>query len=247
MCAMTSRAARLVILNADDFGYDSAISEGIAEAIQHGIVSSTTMMVNSPSVERDAPLARSLQVGLHLNLVRFSAVSDPSHVLDEAKLSALTAAFVEQETTAQLDRFARLLGRAPTHLDVHKHAHLVPAVLEGIAAAARAARLPVRSITADMRRFLRQRGVSTNDVFLGDAGANAFWTLRELEAQLDDLPSEGIVELMCHPGHAPTRLRSTYSAQREVELSTFVSSEARALLTRKQLVLSSWAEVPRSE
>ena len=39
---------RRLILNADDFGYDPAVSRGIAESMRKGVVSSTTMIVNSP-------------------------------------------------------------------------------------------------------------------------------------------------------------------------------------------------------
>ncbi len=37
---------------------------------------------------------------------------------------------------------------------------------------------------------------------------------------------------MCHPGYQPTSLKSGYSAQREVELSTFTDPRARGLLAR---------------
>jgi hypothetical protein len=231
---------RRVILNADDFGYDPAVSRGIARSMREGVVSSTTMIVNSPHSEAAARDAHGLAIGLHLNLVRFEAVSTGATFV-EAQVQTLSADFVERETLAQLARLQTLLGRPATHLDVHKHAHLQSAVLEGLCRAAKAHGLAVRSISPSMRLAIRGFGVATNDVFLGDAGATAFWTPEAFEQQLALVPSEGVVELMCHPGYTPSDIPSGYAAQREVELATFTSPLARQALARAGLHFEPWA------
>lgn len=230
-----------LILNADDLGYDPAVTRGIVEAMRRGVVSSTTMIVNSPWSEDAARQAEGLAVGLHLNLVRFEAVSEPGRELTEPP--KLDAGFVYRETLAQLDRLHALLGSAATHVDVHKHAHLRAEVLAGLARAAKERSLAVRSINPAMRAGLRDYGVRTNDAFLGDAGATAYWTDARWEEQLELAPREGVVELMCHPGYRPSHVSSGYGEQREVELATFVSPAARAALTRRGLALASWAGV----
>jgi len=231
-----------LILNADDYGYDPAVSKGIARSMREGVVSSTTMIVNSPHSAEAARDAQGLSIGLHLNLVRFRALSEPARELNEKDV--LTADFVERETRAQLEHLRSLLGRAATHIDVHKHAHRSAPVLEGLCRAARAHDLAVRSIDADMRAAIRGFGVRTNDVFLGDAGADAYWTLPRWEEQLRSaLQRNGVVELMCHPGLTPSHVASGYGAQREVELATFVDPRARAVLEELGLALTSWAGV----
>ncbi len=230
-----------LILNADDFGYDPAVTRGIAESMRLGVVSSTTMIVNSPHSEDAAKQADGLAIGLHLNLVRFAAVSEPGRELDEKVL--LGAEFVAQETRAQLDRFKALIARDATHVDVHKHAHLQPAVLEGLCRVAKERALAVRSITPAMRTQIRAYGVRTNDAFLGDAAADAYWTPERWSEQLDLAPRDGVVELMCHPGYRPSHVSSGYGVQRELELSTFVAAAARAALTVRGLSLGSWAGV----
>lgn len=234
--------ARALILNADDLGYDPAVTRGILRSMREGVVSSTTFMVNTPhsqsaalAVREAAPLA----IGLHLNLARGVPLSPgfpeallADGMLSEAHAAALTPEVVEAETHAQLARLELLLGQVATHLDVHKHLHRHPGVLQGMARAARAARLPVRSIDAPMRAALEAAGVRTNQHFLGDAGAQAYWTLEQLQRQLAQLPTDGVVELMCHPGYAPETLKSGYAAQREVELETFLHPDARALLAQ---------------
>ncbi|MEW5740228.1 MAG: ChbG/HpnK family deacetylase [Myxococcota bacterium] len=233
--------SRRLVLNADDFGYDPAVTRGIVEAMTKGVVSSTTMIVNSPFSGDAAAHAESLSIGLHLNLVRFEALSERGRVLEERALPTLTADFVAHETEAQLARLVALLGRRPTHIDVHKHAHLASNVLDGVARTAKAWGLKVRSISDEMRAALRAKGVETNDAFLGDAGAEAYWTPARFEAQLDALPADGLVELMCHPGYRPSHVQSGYGPQREVELATFVDPRAKAALEQRGLVFEGWA------
>ena len=228
-----------LIINADDLGYDPAVTRGILQAMREGVVSSTTLMVNLAHSAPAARDARGLAVGLHLNLARgrptwarFPAALLEDGALSEARAGALPAEVVEAETLAQLAQLEALVGQAATHVDVHKHLHRHPQVLEGLAAAARERGLPVRSLDAPMREALAARGVATNDAFLGDAGAEAYWTPERLEAELARLPAHGVVELMCHPGYRPRTLASGYGAQREVELATFLSPRARQALAR---------------
>lgn len=237
---MTSRTH--LIVNADDLGYDPAVSAGILQAMREGIVTSTTCMVNLPHSEEAAKAATGLAVGLHVNLARGRPLStaigpeqldDEGH-FDEAQARGLSAAQMTTETLAQLEELEGWLGRSVTHLDVHKHLHRHPSILAGVARAAASRGLPVRSLEAGMRAFLRARGVATNDAFLGEAGTEAYWTLARLREAFSHLPTSGVVELMCHPGHAPTTLQSGYGAQREVELETFLHPDARQALDRSR-------------
>lgn len=238
-----------LIMNADDLGYDPAVTEGILQSMREGIVTSTTCMVNLPHSEAAAKAAKGLAVGLHVNFARGRpltteldpAVLDPEGHFDEEKARSLSAAQVTSETLAQLEQLEGWLGRPATHLDVHKHLHRHPSILAGVTRAAAAKGLPVRSIEAGMRAFLRARGVATNDAFLGDAGAEPYWTLARFREALSHLPTSGVVELMCHPGHAPTTLQSGYARQREVELETFLNPDARQALERSRAAPATFA------
>jgi chitin disaccharide deacetylase len=233
---------RALIINADDLGYDPAVTRGLLRAMREGVVSSATLMVNTPYSEQAARQARGLSIGLHLNLARGAPAwpGFPSELLEggqlsEARAPALPPQAVEAEARAQLERLAALLGRPATHVDVHKHLHRHPNVLAGLVRAARAAGLPVRSIDEPMRRELQAQGVATNAHFLGDAGAEAYWTLERFEAAVAALPASGVIELMCHPGYRPEAVKSGYAAQREVELDTFLHPRAREALARAGL------------
>lgn len=240
-----------VILNADDLGYEPWVTLGIVEAMVQGIVSSTTLMVNTPYTEEAVATARKYQLsaGLHFNLARYLSMSSaPARLLtvhgelDEGKIEHWSTAEVEAELRAQLDAFEASMKEPPTHIDVHKHLHLHANVLVALVTVARERALPVRSINAEMRHLLKQSSVKTNDVFGGEAGAEPGWTLALLEERLKALPDSGVVEWMCHPGYEPKQFKSGYGKQREVERDTFVSPKARALLEQYGVELCSWRE-----
>jgi predicted glycoside hydrolase/deacetylase ChbG (UPF0249 family) len=241
---------RRVILNADDLGYEPNVTRGLLKSMKDGIVSSATMIVNGPYSNEAVITAHSLAVGLHLNLARWRPLSEmpaellsPTGELVESRAHELPAGVVALEVHAQLDALFALLGTPATHIDVHKHLHRLPNVLEGLLSAAKVHALPVRTIDEAMREKARAAGVATNTHFFGDAGATGYWTLEQLESTLKALPAAGVVELMCHPGYAPREIASGYSAQREVELETFTSPRARALLAQYGVSLTSWAGV----
>lgn len=227
---------KTLIVNADDLGYDPAVTRGIVKAMREGIVTSATYMVNTPYSAQAAVDAQGLSLGLHLNLARHPPLWSgfPPKLLGEgalveSRIAELPADVVAHEVRAQLQALLQLTGRVATHIDVHKHLHLQPAVFEGLATVAKERGLPVRSINAKMRSALVQAGVKTNPHFIGDAGGAAHWTLEQLEKELRALP-DGVTELMCHPGYRPERTKSGYSEQREVELATFLHPRAKELI-----------------
>src|SRR5690348_3914605 len=136
---------RNLIVNADDLGWTPGVNRGIAEAHKNGIVTSATLLANGAAFDDAVRVARqtpSLGVGVHLNL------SDGAPVLPAAELPALLGgdgrfsggpeklllrlarrktalAQVEREWDAQI-RKLRSAGVEPTHLDGHKHVHMLP-------------------------------------------------------------------------------------------------------------------------
>jgi predicted glycoside hydrolase/deacetylase ChbG (UPF0249 family) len=246
-----SAPARRLIVNADDLGYDPAVNEGIVLAMRSGVVTSSTLMVNLPHSAHGATLARGLPVGLHLNLSRGAPLSSrfpPSFLRDgafeETLASSLPAGVVAAEAAAQLARAEELLGVRPTHVDVHRHLHRHPAILQGLSRLAAARGLPVRALDEGMRTALRRTGVRTTDHFVGEAGGDAYWTeqrFAETVAALD----EGLTELMCHPGYPPRETRTSYALQRAVELASLTSATARKALDEAGVTLVSFTDLAR--
>jgi chitin disaccharide deacetylase len=134
-----------LIVNADDLGWTAGVNRGIAEAHRNGIVTSASLIANGGAFDDGVKTARGLPamgVGVHLNLSDGAPVSGakavPSLVDEQGKLSGgpeqlllklarrkLKAAEVEREWDAQIAKI-RAGGISPTHLDGHKHVHMLP-------------------------------------------------------------------------------------------------------------------------
>jgi chitin disaccharide deacetylase len=230
---------RRLIVNADDFGVTSGVSEGILDANRHGIVTSTTVLVTLPIESEHVKRARdsSLGIGLHFNVTLgapltsgASLVDDSGRFVRDARRSAARAESreVDAEIAAQVERFLDLFKRAPTHIDTHHHVGMFAPVRESVLAAARRLRVPVRSQDATVRAWTRCRGLRTTDHFFGEAGPDAYWTPARTLERLRALPP-GVSEFMAHPGRFDDSLAgSRYGRQREVELIGLGTPAARA-------------------
>ncbi len=237
-----------LIVNADDLGRSRGVSRGILRAHRDGVVTSATLMANSPAAADAAGLVRDqtrLGVGVHLVLTFAAPLSPPSEV---PSLVREGGAFPRRpreirgrvrgeealrEFRRQIDRAARLLGRAPTHLDTHHFAQEESEVLWALAEVAREKGLPARHLTPSMRDELRRKGLRTPDHFTREFYGREAVTVPALLAILDRL-RDGTSELMCHPGEVDDELRtSSYAQERAIELATLIDSAvARAIRDR---------------
>lgn len=238
---------RALIVNADDWNLTGGVSRGILEAHRHGIVTSTTALVNLPpdeAVWAELRATPTLGVGLHFNLTWgrpvLPAEAVPSLVDAEGRFPrdpeavAARAKPVEarQELEAQVEAFETRFGRRPTHLDSHHHLHRHPPLEEVVIDFARTAGLPLRSQDPAFRARLRWLGVPTPDHFVGDVGVEPYWTVSRLLDTLAGL-GDGVTELMCHPGRYDEALAwSRYGPQREAELAALADPEVRATVER---------------
>ena len=138
-----------LIVNADDLGWTDGVNRGIVEAFRNGIVTSASLLANGAAFAGGVEAARSapdLGVGVHLNLSDGSPVANPETVasllthkgefaggpeslLMKLARRRLLLREVEREWDAQI-RKVRDAGIEPTHLDGHKHVHMLPGLFE---------------------------------------------------------------------------------------------------------------------
>jgi predicted glycoside hydrolase/deacetylase ChbG (UPF0249 family) len=235
--------ARLLIVNADDFGFTRDVNEGIVEAHRSGILTATTLMANGPEFDHAVELARrvpSLDIGAHLVLIGGESLARPGRALPASigqlvKAVALGRIPIYEELDAQVRRIASA-GIAVTHLDTHKHTHLLPQVLDVVARlsvehAIRWVRRPLN--VSLLTRRLRRSGCLVTDRFEGFAMTGKFHT-REMVAFLENAPP-GLTEFMCHPGYCTAELRSAptrLKESRQRELEALIAPETRAAVER---------------
>ena len=245
-------AAKVLIVNADDFGLTAGVSRGILEAHRSGIVTSTTLLVNReiPTDQVEELKACGLGVGVHLNLTLGAPVSDPKRVpslvdaegrfIRDAREAAARAKPDEAriELGTQIDVFRRIMGRFPTHLDTHHHVGRHDPILDLVLDFARALKVPVRSQDAAVRSAARRLGLRTPDHFMGESGPEPYWSRERTLEHLATLPT-GVSEFMTHPGYFDDELAySRYGRQRETELAGLTDAEAKRAVERHGIRLA---------
>lgn len=224
---------KLVVFNADDLGYSQGINRGILEAHERGVVTSASMMVNTPATGEAVRLALAhpdLSVGLHVNFT-----NEAQRLIDLDDESAC-----RRELEDQYRRFTDLMGRRPTHLDSHQHVHRHPM------------RRPLFEEVADAEGLpLRDRPPV---VFKG--GFYAQWeygvcdpgkvSLPALERIIHEELGEGIYEFCCHPGYFDPAFEAVYHLDREYELKTLTDPGLPLFLEAERIRLTSFRELPQA-
>lgn len=161
-----------LIVNADDYGRSANVSRGIRDAYLHGILRSTTCMMNLPSVINDIKIAQretpELGMGVHLVLTagrpllpadKVPTLTGPDGAflkLDQliAARARVDPAEAKAEWRAQIENFIAVTGFKPTHLDSHHHSsYFTPGLFQSMLELAReydiAIRLPVEPEARD--------------------------------------------------------------------------------------------------
>ncbi len=206
---------KYLIVNADDFGASRGTNRGIIAAHRRGIVTSTSLLVNTPWSEAAAALGKTvpgLSIGLHIDLDRLGG-ADP-----------------RADVHRQFGRFQELTGGPPTHLDCHHNVHRDSHLLPGLLQLARQYGLPLREHSAARycSKFYGQWGGETH---LEQIGVDSLARLLETEVQ------DGVTELSCHPGYVDPDLRSSYTVEREAELRALCDPAVRAVLATHDIQL----------
>lgn len=229
-----------LIVNADDLGLSDGVNQGIFEAAEHGIVTSASLMVRQEAADPAARRVRHgsrLSVGLHLDLGEW-VFRDNEWAPLYSVVPTKDAKAVEQEIEKQLSEFRRLVGRDPTHLDSHQHAHREEPVRSLVIELARQLEIPLRECHAGIRYCGDFYGQTGEGESLPDA-----LTVANLKQILSGL-APGVTELGCHPGYGPG-LASPYRTERALEVQVLCAPEVRASLKSLDIELCSFQDVPR--
>jgi chitin disaccharide deacetylase len=285
---------RRLIINADDFGLTAGINRAILKAHLEGIVTSATLMANSAAFDQAVTLtatAPDLSVGCHVTLVDGSSLLPPSQVPTliegrdssrfygsagaltwRAVTSRINPAQIELEAVAQI-RKSQSAGISVTHVDTHKHSHILPRVLRPLLRAAqtcgvRKIRNPfeplrlagllqhpslwkrwiefrtLRPLARVFRQTVKNAGMITTDGTIGIVATGALD--KELFRSLIENLPDGTWEFVCHPGYHDTELQrqqTRLQKSREQELEILTAPASRELLQRNHVELISYHDL----
>jgi len=219
-----------LIINSDDYGRTPEISRGIREAHLHGVVTSTTCMMNIPTTASDVVIALektpNLGMGVHLVLTMGrpivtreagSSITDESgnfFKLDKFMegVSDFNAEEVRTEWRAQIEAFIKAAGRKPTHLDSHHHSsYFTPELFRNMLELAKEFDCAIRfPFTHNIPSELEDTNRHIPDLLREfktcrpDTFLVDFYDEGATQEELIRLINridEGTSEIMCHPGY----------------------------------------------
>jgi predicted glycoside hydrolase/deacetylase ChbG (UPF0249 family) len=251
---MTNRPAnRLLIVNADDYGFSPEINRGVCEAFGRGIVTDCTILVYSPYAPEGFRMAKQagLPVGLHIDLV--TSLGQPKSPcfgpqglicqelfrrerdgLPAEPLPAAALIAARDEIRAQVERFTSLAGCRPSHLDYHFGLHYLPELMAIYLSVAGEYRLPVRWGW----QYAGNNPYPLSPARLCDEFRGLETGCTGLLLSLLKRPWQGVLELVCHPGYTtPGELEDSYNAEREREFCALVDPAVKASLEASGITL----------
>jgi len=255
-----------LIINADDFGFTRDVNAGIVYAHRYGVLTSTTLMANGDAFDDAVRLAYEtpgLDIGCHLVLVQGTSLLT-GRPLPESPgqfLRALAAGRIDiyAELRVQIEKI-RDTGIRLTHLDSHKHTHIVPSVFRTVIKlaqefeipyvrlpldrTARFSRVPSQFADRYYRRLARGSNVKMTDHFLGFRLTGCL-TEDTFAAALRNV-EEGATEFMCHPGFLEADLiaaRTRLKESRVRELDALISPRIRELMDAESIRLATFCNL----
>ena len=219
---------KYLIVNADDFGASHGVNRGILEAHRRGILTSTSLLVNTAWSGEAAEMSRTapeLSVGLHVDLGKElkDTAADPGRRLHDA-------------LAKQFSRFMELMGRPPTHLDSHHNLHRDAQAFPAFQDLATQHGLPLRE-HSPVRYFSKFYGQWGGKTHLEQISVESLTRMLETEI------GEGITELSCHPGYVEADFVTGYSVEREAELGALCDPIVVEALAAQSIQLVSYHDL----
>lgn len=271
-----------LIVNADDYGRTASVSAGIRNAHLQGIVTSTTAMMNMTGIEEALEIAQeecpNLGLGVHLvltagkPLLPVSTVYSLTGGLDHFPsgtgflnyINVINADQVRSEWDAQIQKFIKLTGKKPDHLDSHHHtSYFTSTLFEIMLEIARdldcAIRPPLAEgnseLPLDLPPELGKQAIDFLPHLLNRFNPlypdNFYSSFYDHSANLDhliriltNLP-HGTSEIMCHPGIVDQELltSSSYNFQREKELELLKNPDITAFILNHEIHLINYSQL----
>jgi predicted glycoside hydrolase/deacetylase ChbG (UPF0249 family) len=255
--------ARLLIINADDFGMCHAINAAIIHSLKEGLVGSTTLMVPCPWAFHAMHLLRQnpdIPFGVHLTVICDSAlyrwgsviskdkvpslIDEPGffysweripEFLDQAKLDEL-----EMEFRAQIE-VVLAASLKPTHLDWHcLHSGGREDIFDMTFGLAKDYGLALRVADPLSISKVQKQGLPTDEHDLLDSFRLDRVEKSERYAQmLRELPV-GLSEWAVHPGHGDAELQALDPVTwwvRQTDFDFVMSSQAREIIQQEGITL----------
>ncbi|WP_342554471.1 ChbG/HpnK family deacetylase [Paenibacillus sp. FSL R7-0652] len=252
-----------LIINADDFGITTKVSEGIIHGMKQGLITDTSALVNSKHFEKSSVMALEAGItamGVHLNLTFMAPMLQASAVQSIVDASgrfyrkpgliplSYDAGEVRAELKAQIEAFLDS-GLTLNHLDTHHGVSLKDTkMLDLVMELAREYNVPMRRddlLSPELSGKIAEAGIRSTDKLCGDPAVPSLqepWLRGILDEYKD---TDCIVEIAGHPGYADEELRSISSLvdEREHDLALLLNPALRDYIEEHGITLISYSQL----
>jgi predicted glycoside hydrolase/deacetylase ChbG (UPF0249 family) len=183
---------KYLIINADDFGMSNIFNEEILNLIRNDLIFSTTIMVNRVSADQKEQFKelinlsrnKNLSIGLHLEF------ENDNYIL---------------QIKDQFDKFNKILGFIPSHIDIHKVHSLMKSV-DFVAKFCEDKEIPLRN---SGKNFEKVKMIPFEAFFGSIADFN------KIEEWIKTFEDEEFHEILFHPGKFDKNCKSSLNKDRE--------------------------------
>lgn len=250
-----------LIINSDDFGYGRAINYGIIDAHQEGILTSTTLMTNTPGFEHAVKLVKEnpeLGVGVHLVLTFLKPLRDdvPS-LTDETGVFYRPDAHRSGDVVVDVDELYKEwdtqiqtvidAGITPTHLDSHHHAHTYNEYnYEVFLKLAKKYDLPIRGNSDIELEYSPKTTTYFEPSFDGVGMLPENDQEQYFKILLDKIKENASTEIMCHAGYVDEFLfeNSSFTRPRTHQVNILTASSfVDAIKADESVELTTFADL----
>ena len=262
-----------IILCADDYGQNTAISTGIRQLVAKRRLSAVSCMVTTPNWEASGtalkPYIDHIDIGLHFNLTEGAEFPKHNTLMRRALCRQIKQIEIENVLTTQLERFEKVMGFAPQFIDGHQHVHQLPVIRDALIniyqkhyqankpyirlAKMDSIRTAIKQPSFIKRLIIHMTGANALKQLLDKhnipyntqfAGVHNFKSKHYAKIFAQFLPEANQSTLiMCHPGEMSSDHFDAIRQSRSKEFDFFNSDEFLQILEREQIQLCRFQEL----
>lgn len=250
-----------LIINGDDFGLTRGCNLGLVDSFRRGVMTSTSLMVNMPAAEDAAGLwreNRDMSVGLHLNITAgfplgegYKTLLRPDGRFDKGnrhKAGRVDPDEIRREYELQYRKFLELTGRKPDHLNSHHWIETLPETMDLIQELSIEKDVPMRQfiMLPHPERVEYRVHYPVPQARAEDTPSGKVEKLAALFTK-EELASDGVFELVVHPGYVDAELLeiSSLTTGRCLDMRCLCGEEMRKWIRENRVELIDYRDLPR--